>query len=84
MPIYAIPEDAGPFMVVESRDGGFAVADERAVGDPATSAKLGFVFIPCRDEAQAHDVADRLNRAEHDGTVQVDLLAPRPAGEGAP
>ena len=80
MPVYTIPPESGPFIVVQAPDGGFAVADERAVGDPATAAKLGFVFIPCRDEAQAHDVSDRLNRGEHDGTIQVDLLSV-PGGE---
>ena len=76
MPIYAIPEDAGPFVVVESRDGGFAVADEAAAAAGPNAAKLGLVFIPCRDEAQANAIRDRLNRGEHDGTIQVDLLSP--------
>ena len=80
MPIYTIPDDAGPFVVVESKDGSFAVADERVREGGATAAKLGFVFIPCRDEQQAHEVAGRLNRGEHDGTIQVDLLGPDSTG----
>lgn len=76
MPIYPIPQDAGPFIVVASRDGGFAVADETAAGAGPEAAKLGLVFIPCRDEAQAIEIRDRLNRGDHDGTVQVDLLQP--------
>lgn len=80
MPVYPIPEDAGPFVVVQSKDGGFAVADERAavVGDDA--AKLGLVFIPCRDEPQSQEIRDRLNRGDHGGTIQVDLFPP-PAAE---
>ena len=75
MPIYTIPPNAKAFEVVQGSDGGFAVAESRAVGaDAATAAKLGFVFIPCRDEAQAREVADRLNRGDHDGTIRVDLL----------
>src|SRR5690606_23026208 len=76
MPIYPIPEDAGPFVVVESRDGGFAVADEAAAAAGPNAAKLGLVFIPCRDETQAVELRDRLNRGDHEGTVQVDLLSP--------
>lgn len=74
MPVYPIPPDAGPFTVVQAGDRSFAVADERAVGDPARAAKLGLVFIPCRDEEQARALAERLNRGEHEGAVQVDLL----------
>lgn len=74
MPIYTIPPDAGPFTVVQGADKSFAVADERGMGEAATAAKLGFVFIPCRDEQQAAALSEKLNRGEHDGTVQVDLL----------
>ena len=77
MPIYQIPEEAGPFIVVQGRDGGFAVAEARAVLTemaPAQAAKLGLVFIPCRDEQQAEAVAERLNAGEHDGQIQVDLI----------
>ena len=82
MPIYTIPKGSGPFEVVQGPDGGFAVAERRAVGaDAATAANLGFVFIPCRDEQQAREVAGKLNGGEHDGTIQVDLLD-APASEG--
>src|SRR5688500_3861336 len=74
MPIYTIPPDAGPFTVVEAPDRSVAVADARAVKEPATAAKLGFVFIPCRSREQADALADRLNRGDHEGTVHVDLL----------
>ena len=75
MPIYTIPPNAKGFEVVQGPDGGFAVAESRAIGaDAATAGKLGFVFIPCRDEQQAREVAGRLNRGEHDGTIRVDLL----------
>ncbi len=82
MPIYTIPPDSGPFVVVQAPDKSFAVIDQRAVGDPATAAKLGFLFIPCRDEPQATEIADRLNRGDHDGTIQVDLLSARDDGGG--
>ena len=81
MPVYSIPDDAGPFVVVRGNDGNFAVADERATGGP------GHVFIPCRDEAQAKELCDRLSRGDHDGTVQVNLLdtptAPAPEADRA-
>ena len=75
MPIYTIPPDAGPFTVVEAPDKSYAVTEVRAVDDAASAAKLGFLFISCRDRAQAQDVCARLNRGEHDGTIQVDLLS---------
>lgn len=86
MPIYTIPPGAGPFTVVQGPDKSFAVAEARAVGDPATAAKLGFIFIPCRDEQQAVALAEKLNRGKHDGTVQVDLLdvpGARPSAGGS-
>lgn len=73
MPVYDVPEDAGPFVVVTSK-GEFAVADVAAMEMGAKGAKLGLLFIPCRDEAQAEAVAEMLNAGEHDGAVQVDLL----------
>lgn len=77
MPIYTIPPQAKSFAVVRGADGSFAVAEERAFGgDVSTASKLGFVFIPCRDEPQAIALAEKLNRGEHDGTVQVNLLSP--------
>lgn len=80
MPIYPIPDKAGPFMVVQAKDGGFAIAEERAAEAGSDAAKLGLVFIPCRDEAQAIEIRDRLNRGEHDGSIQVDLLEPLKEG----
>ena len=53
MPIYSIPEDSGPFVTVRGNDGQFAVAEEAAAGGGKNAAKLGLVFIPCRDEPQA-------------------------------
>lgn len=84
MPVYTIPPNATAFEVVQGPDGGFAVAERRAVGaDAATAANLGFVFIPCRDESQAREVAQKLNRREHDGTIRVDLLEARTSNESA-
>ena len=74
MPIYNIPQDSGPFVVVRGNDGQFAVAEEAAAGGGKNAAKLGLVFIPCRDEPQAETIRDKLNAGDHDGTVQVNLL----------
>ena len=83
MPVYAIPQDSGPFVVVRGSDGGFAVADASVAGAGKNAAKLGFVFIPCRDEAQAEAVCDTLNAGGHGGSVQVDLFTmPETEAEG--
>ena len=74
MPIYQVPEDAGPFVVVRSKAGDWAVAEAALAEAGKTAAKLGAVFIPCRDERQAEAVAEQLNAGDHDGAVQVDLL----------
>ena len=63
MPIYDVPPDARKFVVVRGKGGDFAVSEDHA---PPR------LFIPCRDEAQARDVADRLNAGER--RVRVDLL----------
>lgn len=73
MPIYEVPEDGGPYVVVSSK-GEFAVTDVAAMDMGRNAAKLGLLFIPCRDEAQAEEIAEQLNSGEHEGTVQVDLL----------
>ena len=74
MPIYEVPDDSGPFVVVRGKAGDFAVAEAALADAGKTAAKLGAVFIPCRDEQQAEALADRLNAGDHDGRVQVDLL----------
>lgn len=66
MPIYEIPDHADEFEIVRSKDGSFAVVSE--------TGGIRGVVIPCRDEAQAEDVCDRLNRGEHDGTIDVPLF----------
>ena len=65
MPTYAIPADAAAFVVVRDKEGGHAVAEDR---------RPPRVLIACRDEAQAREVADRLNRGGHGGSVRVDVL----------
>ena len=74
MPVYEVPEDAGPFVVVRGKSGDWAVAEAALAEAGKVAAKLGAVFIPCRDEAQAEEVAAKLNAGEHDGQVRVDLL----------
>lgn len=68
MPVYPIPDNAGPFVVARSPDGGFNVAE---ASDPKGRPR---VVIPCRDEAQATQVLDRLAAGDHGGSVQVDLF----------
>ncbi len=68
MPIYPVPPEIKQFVVVRGDDGSFAVADE---GRPPGR---GF-FAPCRDELQAIKLCDLLNKGEHDGRVQIDLLS---------
>ena len=81
MPVYTVPQDAGPFVVARSRDGEFTVVEEAALSPlPAAALRVPLV-IPCRDEPQARGLCEQLNRREHDGTVQVDLLWPAPGGE---
>jgi hypothetical protein len=66
MPLYQIPPAAKRFEIARTKDGQFLVVSE-------TTGANG-VAIPCRDEAQATDVCARLNRGDHDGTVDVPLF----------
>jgi hypothetical protein len=66
MPLYTIPPTFKRFEIVRGKAGDFMVVSE-------TTGKAG-VAIPCKDERQAQDVCDRLNRGDHDGTIDVPLL----------
>jgi hypothetical protein len=74
MPIYQVPEDAGPFVIVHDKAGEPAVAEEHLAAAGKRGAKLGGVFIPCRDNDQAAEVLEKLTTGDHNGQVQVDLL----------
>jgi hypothetical protein len=63
MPRYQIPPTLTRFEIVRSPRGEFMVVSE-------TSGQGG-VAIPCRDEPQAQEVCDRLNRRDHDGSIDV-------------
>ena len=63
MPVYQIPTTARRFEVVRGKAGDYLVVSE-------TTGVAG-VAIPVADEQQAADVCGRLNRGEHDGTVEV-------------
>lgn len=66
MPIYEIPPDARRFEIVRSKEGSLmVVSDTRGTGG---------VAIPVRSDAQAQEVCDRLNRGDHDGSVDVPLF----------
>jgi hypothetical protein len=60
---YVIPKGAGTFEVLLNRAGGYTV----------TKGKLrrAALKIPCRDLKHAREIADRLNRGDHDGQLWV-------------
>ncbi len=66
MPIYQIPPDARRFEIVKGKSGDYMVVSQ-------TTGTAG-VAIPVKDEQQAHEICDRLNRGEHDGKVEVALM----------
>ncbi|HEX2971745.1 MAG TPA: hypothetical protein VHP11_05400 [Tepidisphaeraceae bacterium] len=68
MPVYQIPPDARQFEIVKSKSGEYMVVSE-------TTGQAG-VAIPVHSEEQAHEVCDRLNRGQHDGTIDVPLAMP--------
>ena len=65
MPVYQIPHAAKRFEIARGKDGSYVVVSE--------TTGVGGVAIPVADERQAQDVCDRLNRGDHDGTVEVPL-----------
>jgi hypothetical protein len=67
MPLYQIPPTARRFEIVKGKGGDYMVVSE-------TTGRAG-VAIPVADQRQAEEVCDRLNRGEHDGTVEVSLPA---------
>lgn len=66
MPLYQIPPSATHFEIAKSKDGSFVVVSD-------TKGTQG-VVIPCRDEAQASEVCEKLNRGQHDGHIDVPLF----------
>ena len=74
MPVYEVPRDDRPYVVVENGAGEAAVVEAALAAAGKRGAKLGGVFIPCRDRPQAEALAEKLNTGDHDGTVRVDLL----------
>lgn len=66
MPLYQIPLSAKRFEIARSKDGSYIVVSD-------TKGTEG-VVIPCRDEAQANEVCEKLNRGEHDGQIDVPLF----------
>ena len=63
MPIYEIPADAKHFEIARGNDGTYLVLSE--------TTGLHGVVISCRTEEQAIEVCERLNRGDHDGTIDV-------------
>ncbi len=63
MPVYQIPPDAKRFEIVRGKDGSYMVVSE--------TTGVGGVAIPAADQQQAEAVCDRLNRGDHDGTIEV-------------
>ena len=66
MPLYQIPPDAKRFEIVKGKGGDYMIVSE-------TTGTAG-VAISVRDEQQAHEICDRLNRGEHDGTIEVQVM----------
>lgn len=63
MPVYEIPPTARRFEIVKGKGGDYLVVSE-------TTGRAG-VAIPVKDQQQAEDVCDRLNRGRHDGKIEV-------------
>ena len=63
MPLYQIPPTAKRFEIVKSKAGEYFVVSE--------TTGRGGVVIPVRDQQEAEQICDRLNRGEHDGTVET-------------
>lgn len=63
MPLYQIPPDARQFEIVKSKDGDYLIVSQ-------TTGQAG-VAIPVHDEQQAQEICDRLNRGDHEGTIDV-------------
>jgi hypothetical protein len=66
MPLYQIPPTATHFEIAQSKDGSYLVVSD-------TKGTEG-VAIPCRDESQANEVCAKLNRGDHDGTIDAPLF----------
>jgi len=63
MATYDIPKNAGKFTVVVARGGHFAVWNRKQ--------GKAEIAIPVRTKKQAQEVADRLNRGQHNGKICV-------------
>jgi hypothetical protein len=63
MATYAIPKNAGRFIVVVASGGHYAVWNRKYGKQQVT--------IPVRTKQQAQQICDRLNRGEHKGTITV-------------
>ena len=63
MPVYQIPPTAKRFEIARGKDGSYVVVSE--------TTGVGGVAIPVADQRQADEICGRLNRGEHDGTVEV-------------
>ena len=60
---YTIHQNSGKFIVVVAMGGHFAVWNRKQ--------GRGEVTIPVRTKAQADLVCDKLNRRDHNGTIEV-------------
>jgi hypothetical protein len=63
MALYKIPQNSGKFTVVSARGGHFCVWN-RKIGRHE-------VIIPVRSRKQAEEICQKLNRKDHDGTIEV-------------
>ncbi len=63
MALYRIPQNAGKFTVVTAQGGHFCVWNRKTGRHE--------VAIPVRNRKQAQEICDRLNRKDHNGTIEV-------------
>ena len=63
MALYNIPKNSGKFTVVTARGGHFCVWNKKTGQHEIT--------IPVRDRKLAQQICEKLNRGEHDGTIEV-------------
>lgn len=63
MALYKIPSNSGKFTVVAAQGGHYCVWNRKTGRHE--------VAIPVRRRKQAQEICDKLNRGQHDGTIEV-------------
>jgi hypothetical protein len=63
MALYKIPQNSGKFTVVTAKGGHFCVWNKKNGRHEVT--------IPVRSRKLAQEICDKLNKRDHDGTIEV-------------